>query len=78
MTMMRRDDLGGCDFLDVLEEAALVKRPIGVKLNNGETFIDEVRDVVTVDGADYVDFLIHERVPVREIQAATRAEPARH
>ena len=73
MTMMRQDELGSCDFVDVLEEAALVKRPIGVKLRDGETFIDEVRDVVTVDGVDYVDFLIHERVAVRAILAATRA-----
>ena len=78
MGMMRQDELGSCDFVDVLEEAAVVKRPIGVKLRSGEIFIDEVRDVVTVDGADYVDFLIHERVAIRDILAVTRAEPTRH
>ena len=78
MAMLRQDELGSCDFVDVMEEAALVKRAIGVKLRSGETFIDEVRDVVTIDGVDYVDFLIHERVAVREILGATRAEPTRH
>ena len=70
MGMMRQDELGSCDFVDVLEEAAVVKQPIGVKLRSGEIFIDEVRDVVTVEGADYVDFLVHERVAVRDILAA--------
>lgn len=75
MTLMRQEEIGSCDFLDVLEEAALVKRPIAVKLKSGETFISEVTDVVTADGVDWVEFATHERVAARDILAATRAEP---
>jgi transcriptional antiterminator Rof (Rho-off) len=76
MSLMRQDEIGTCDFLDVLEEAALVKRPIAVELRDGEAFIDEVKDVLTQGGADYVDFLIHGRVAVRDILGTSRAEPA--
>jgi Rho-binding antiterminator len=78
MTLMRQDEIGSCDFLDVLEEAAVLKRPIAVKLRDGDAFIDEVKDVVTQGGADYVDFLTRGRVPVRDILGASRAEPRRH
>lgn len=78
MTMMRQDDLGGCDFIDVLEEAALMKKRVAVKMRNGESFIDEVRDVVTTDGVDWVDFLDHDRVKVKDILGMSRAEPTRH
>jgi transcriptional antiterminator Rof (Rho-off) len=78
MSLMRQDEIGSCDFLDVLEEAAVVKRPIAVKLRDGQAFIDEVKDVVTQGGTDFVEFLIRGRVPVRDILGASRAEPPRH
>ena len=78
MSMMQQDELGRCDFLDVLEEAVLVKRPVQVKLRTGETFIDIVRDVVTKDGQEFVQFDSNGRKPLREIHAVTRAEPPRH
>lgn len=78
MTLMRQDELGGCDFIDVLEEAALMKKRVAVKMRDGESFIDEVRDVVTTDGEDWVDFLNHDRVKVKEILGMSRAEPTRH
>lgn len=78
MGIMRQDELGRCDFIDVLEEAALVKGAVVVKLRTGETFIDTVKDVVTLDGRDWVDFVEHDRVPVSDIHGMSRAEPTRH
>lgn len=77
MTMMCQDELGRCDFIDVLEEAVLVRRPVAVKLREGEAFIDEVVDVVTENGDDFAVFKTHPRVSVSEIFAVTRALPSR-
>jgi Rho-binding antiterminator len=73
-TRMSQDALGRCDFLDVLEEAAVRRTPVAVQLRAGETFIDTVKDVVTEAGDDYAVFAQHPRVPVGEISAVTRAE----
>lgn len=78
MGILRQEELGRCDFLDVLEEAATLKRPVYVTLQSGDTFTDTVKDVVTHDGKDWVDFVEHERVAVRDIRGMTRAEPTRH
>lgn len=77
MTVMSQDALGRCDFLDVLEEAALRRTPVGVQLRSGESFIDRVTDVVTQDGVDWAVFERHERVPVVQVKACTRADPPR-
>ncbi len=77
MTMMNQDALGRCDFIDVLEEAVVVKKPVAVTLRDGTSFIDEVKDVQTEDGQDWVVFKAHPRVAVAQIEAATRAEPPR-
>ncbi len=77
MTLMNQDELGRCDFIDVLEEAALRRTPVAVRLRGGESFIDEVVDVVTENGDDFAVFRSHARVPVGDIQAVTRAEPPR-
>ncbi|MDY7225615.1 hypothetical protein [Hyalangium rubrum] len=76
MTRMCQDELGRCDFLDVLEEAVLRHRPVAVELRSGETFIDRVVDVVTEQGDDFAVFRSHDRVPVGEVLAVTRAEPS--
>ena len=52
-------------------------RPIAVALRDGSRFIDVVIDVVTENGEDYAVFHSHERVPVTEIAASTRADPHR-
>ncbi len=78
MSMMQQDELGRCDFLDVLEEAVLRKGPVQVKLRSGDTFIDIVRDVVTKDGQEFVHFDSKGRMALRDIHAVTRAEPPRH
>ena len=78
MSMMQQDALGRCDFLDVLEEAVLLKGPVQVKLRSGETFIDVVRDVVTKDGQEFVQFDSKGRMALRDIHAVARSEPQRH
>ncbi len=79
MTRMSQDEVGRCDFLDVLEEAVLRRRPVAVQLRAGETFIDEVVDVVTEKGDDFAVFRSHARVSVGDILAVTREalHPAR-
>ena len=56
-----------CDFIDMLEESAKMHRPIAVTLRGDTHFSDNVRDVVTEEGGDYVVFRDHRRVPVSEI-----------
>lgn len=70
-----QDSVGRCSFIDVLEEAVLVRRPVAVALRGGERFIDRVTDVVTEDHEDYAVFANHDRVAVSRIAAATRADP---
>jgi len=77
MSRLEQDQVGSCSFVDVLEEAVLVKRPVAIELRDGTTFIDHVTDVTTESGQDFAVFRSHSRVPVREIAAATRAEPPR-
>jgi len=77
MGRLEQDALGSCSFIDVLEEAVLVKRPVAIELRDGTTFIDQVTDVTTESGQDFAVFRSHARVAVREIAAATRAEPPR-
>ncbi|HLL01448.1 MAG TPA: hypothetical protein VK539_12735 [Myxococcaceae bacterium] len=74
MTRMCQDEVGRCDFIDVLEEAVLRRRPVAVELRGGEAFIDQVVDVVTEQGDDFAVFQAHPRVPVGDILAVTRAE----
>ena len=78
MSMMQQDSLGRCDFIDVLEEAQLVKRPVQVKLRSGASFVDVVKDVVTKDGEEFVAFDSNGTLKLSEIQAMSRAEPPRH
>ncbi len=74
MSRICQDDVGPCDFIDVLEEAVLRRRPVAVQLRAGETFIDQMLDVVTEAGRDFAVFRSHARVPVREIAAVSRSE----
>ena len=77
MAAICQDTVGRCSFIDVLEEAVLVHRPVAVAMRNGVCFIDVVVDVVTENGEDYAVFHSHERVAVTDIAAATRADPHR-
>ncbi|MBX5483333.1 MAG: hypothetical protein IRZ16_16045 [Myxococcaceae bacterium] len=67
-----------CDFLDVLEEAALKKSKLTVTLLDGRTITDQVTDVVTEGGRDYVQFLHHERIAVQDIKDLRKARPTIH
>ncbi len=62
-----------CDFLDVLEEAVTIHRPVTVELQGGKHFTDQVRDVVTEHGEDYVNFASQGRIAVTQI---VRCEPS--
>lgn len=74
MSVVSQDQVGRCSVIDVLEEAVLVARPVAVWLVDGETFIDQVMDVVTERGDDFAVFRTHPRVPVGQLRALTRAE----
>lgn len=74
MSRICQDEVGQCDFIDVLEEAVLRRRPVAVQLRAGETFIDQMMDVVTEAGTNFAVFRSHARVPVREIEAVSRSE----
>jgi Rho-binding antiterminator len=71
------DDVDRCDFIDVLEEAVVRKRPVAIALRDGESFIEEVVDVVTENHQDFAVFRSGRRINVDAIAAATRAEPQR-
>jgi hypothetical protein len=67
--------LGRCEFLDLLEEAVVLDRPVEVELKNGAHFEDHVREVVTEDGEDWAVFVDHSRVAVSAISDCRRAGP---
>jgi len=62
-----------CDFLDVLEESVTIQKPVTVELRDGKSFTDQVQDVVTESGEDFVNFAAQGRVPVTQIK---RCEPS--
>ncbi|ADO70752.1 hypothetical protein [Stigmatella aurantiaca] len=77
MSRISQDDVGRCDFLDVLEEAVTRGRPVAVQLRAGETFIDQLLDVLTENGDEFAVFRQHDRVSIGEISAVSRPEPSR-
>jgi Rho-binding antiterminator len=72
MTRMFQDQLGRCDFIDVLEEAVLHRRPVTVELRDGSARLAAIRDVVTENGRDLVVLDGGERFPVEAIAAVSR------
>ncbi|MBX5482728.1 MAG: hypothetical protein IRZ16_12945 [Myxococcaceae bacterium] len=70
---LRQSALGACDFLDVLEEAALYGTEVSVRLRTGERFVDVVLDVVTEGGENHVVFRGAGRRRVAEVEGVTRA-----
>lgn len=69
-----QDDIGRCDFLDVLEEAAGSRQRVDVELKAGRRFHDRISDVVTEGGKDYVEFEMNGRVAVEDVKSCTRAQ----
>lgn len=68
-------EVGRCDFIDVLEESVASRRNVAVSLRDGKHFIDRVEDVVTQDGEDWAVFRDHSWVSVSDIEDCVRAQP---
>lgn len=68
-------DTGRCDWLDMLEEAALKRQPLQIHLRDGASISDVVLDVVTEAGEDYAVLDDGARIPVTDIVACRRVVP---
>jgi hypothetical protein len=71
--MGHRLDVG--DVIDMLEESAMLRRPMVVELRDGRVFEDRVQEIVKWEGADHVVFHDHELTPLHAISAVRRARP---
>ena len=50
-------------------------RPVWVTVSGGQQFEDTVRDVVTEEGRDFVQFRQHGRIPARDVLACVWTAP---
>lgn len=66
--------VGRCDFLDLLEEAAIRKKPVKIGLRSGEAFEDVVTDVVTENHKDYAVLQSRGRIAVEELASCSRSD----
>lgn len=71
--MGHRLDIG--DVIDMLEESALLRRPVEVVLTDGRRFEDRVQEIVVWEGQDQVVWKEHELTPVRTIRSVRRVRP---
>ena len=71
--MGHRIDVG--DVIDMLEESAMMKRPVLVQLTDGRVFEDRVREIVKWQGEDHVVFHDHELTPLGSISDIRRGRP---
>jgi hypothetical protein len=71
--MGHRLDVG--DVIDMLEESAMMKRPIVVRLHDGRIFEDRVQEIVKWQGEDHVVFHDHELTPLVKIKEIQRGRP---
>ena len=76
MPLFVQDELGRCDYLDVLEEAVLRRWAYAVQLRSGECFTDQVVDVLTEGGDDFAVFRVHPRVRVGDIATLETEAPS--
>lgn len=76
MTRFVQQELGRCDFLDVLEESVLMKARTRVELIDGTVFEDRIRDVVTREGHEEIRFEGRDAVRLRDVAAIERPEIA--
>jgi len=63
------------DFIDMLEESALMHRPMLVELRDGRVFEDRVESIIKWDGQDHVVFKLHELTPLHAISSMRRSWP---
>ena len=71
--MGHRLDIG--DVIDMLEESAMMRRPVEVQLQDGRVFEDRVKEIVTWEGEDHVVFNDHELTPLTKISGVRRSRP---
>ena len=71
--MAHRLDVG--DVIDMLEESAMLRRPVKVVLRDGRAFEDRVQEIIKWQGEDHVVFHDHELTPLAAISAIQRARP---
>lgn len=64
-----------CDVIDMLEESAMLRRPVEVTLHDGRTFEDRVQEIIKWDGQDHVVWKDHELMPLSAISSIRRARP---
>lgn len=63
-----------CDFIDVLEEAAVGGTPVKLTLKDGRSFDTRVRDVVTRDHQNLAVLEDGRELPVSELRDARRSD----
>jgi len=71
--MGHRLDVG--DVIDMLEESALMRRPLIVHLSDGRIFEDRVQEIIKWQGKDHVVFHDHELTPIAAISSLQRGRP---
>lgn len=71
--MGHRLDIG--DVIDMLEESAMMRRPVEVHLQDGRVFEDRVQEIIKLDGEDQVVFKDHDRLPLTQISSIRRGRP---
>jgi hypothetical protein len=71
--MGHRLDIG--DVIDMLEESAMMRRPVEIELQDGRVFEDRVKEIVKWEGEDHVVFKDHELTPLTKISGVRRSRP---
>ena len=71
--MGHRLDVG--DVIDMLEESAMMRRPMVVQLTDGRSFEDRVTEIIKWQGEDHVVFKDHELTPLSRISSIRRSRP---
>ncbi|HTL35123.1 MAG TPA: hypothetical protein VL326_18470 [Kofleriaceae bacterium] len=71
--MGHRLDVG--DVIDMLEESAMMRRPVVVQLSDGRIFEDRVKEIIKWEGEDQVVFKDHELTRLSNISSVQRARP---
>lgn len=71
--MGHRLDVG--DVIDMLEESAMMRRPVLVHLTDGRVFEDRAQEIYKWEGEDHVVFKDHELTPISSINDIRRSRP---
>jgi hypothetical protein len=71
--MGHRFDIG--DVIDMLEESAMMRRPVVVHIEDGRTFEDRVQAIIKWQGEDHAVFKDHELTPLSQISSVQRSRP---